>query len=116
MDTAASPLANALGIAALAPLFIEWCKNSKLPFLGWIDHGTVMASRLLSLTIAAMTGAGMLYSFEGTTLTITGITFSSMLVFLWEMAKQFGLQELAYRAAVQPPKAEPAKPILDLKP
>lgn len=107
MDAQTVSLTNSLGIAALVPLLIEWAKNSKLPMLAWLDHGTVIWSRLLSLAFAAATAAGLVVGFDGSfwsggTLTVANLSIWTLPVFLWEMAKQFGLQELAYRAAVKP--------------
>lgn len=93
---------ESLGTAAIISLLIEWAKNSKIQALAWVDHGTVRVTRLLSLLGAAATTAGLLVSYQGTTLTVENLTISTAGLFVWEVAKQFGLQELAYRAAVRP--------------
>lgn len=97
-------LTNQLGIAALVSLLIEWAKNSRLPWLGWINHRTALISRLLSMIAAAATAAGLAYTFDGGVLTVSGITAWSVLLFFYEAAKQFALQEVAYRGAVKGPK------------
>lgn len=93
---------ESLGTAAVISLLIEAAKNSKLSALAWVDHGTVRVTRLLSLLGAAATASGLLVSYVGTTLTVENLTAWTFALFLWEVAKQFGLQELAYRAAVRP--------------
>jgi hypothetical protein len=99
-----------LGLAAVVPLAIEALKNSRLPGLGWINQGTVVVSRLLSLLCAAAAAAGLVVEFDGSlltpgTLTIANLGLWTAARFSWELVAQFSLQELAYRAAVQPTSA-----------
>lgn len=99
---------ESLGVAALLPLIIEYLKNSRLPIFGWVNHGTVLVTRLLSLAGAAANASGMLVTYADDTLTIVNLTIGTVALFAWEVAKQFGLQEVFYRAAVRP--AESGRP------
>ncbi|MGE0363071.1 MAG: hypothetical protein AB7R67_20325 [Vicinamibacterales bacterium] len=92
---------ESLGIAALIPLLIEWAKKSNLPFLGWVNQGTVLIARALSFVGAAATVAGLTWTYTDNVLTVANLTAWTALLFAWEVAKQLGLQEVIYRGAIK---------------
>ena len=97
-----TPLSTGAGIALIVPHIIEWLKKSK--YVGWITPATDLLSRLLSLGVAAATTAGITFSFDANAgqAVITGLTFSGVVAFLFQLFSQYKAQEFVYRAAIKP--------------
>lgn len=71
-----------------------------------VNDGSDTINRVLALIFATLAAAGITYGYTweaGTfTLTVTGITVSSVASFLWHVLSGLVTQELIYRTAVKP--------------
>lgn len=79
------------------------------PSFSWISETTPWISRLLSGFAATLTTAGMSVSWQmvggSGTLTISGITYASVAMFVWICVKNYGFQHVIYQAAFKPKPA-----------
>ena len=93
---------NMMGAAAVIPYLIEGVKKSS--WFPWLTTETERLNRLLGIAVALAVTAGLTYTWEPTTRTLTmqiptlwqaGQTF-------WHAAVQWGLQQYVYKTSVSP--------------
>lgn len=99
-----SLIATQFSSAAVVVWIIQYLKSAGR--LAWITQDTGRLNRVISAVLALATAAGIHYQFDSTagTLTVTGLTLTNGLHFMWAAAQQFIGQELLYEAVYSPKK------------
>jgi len=99
-----NPEQDSVVIAILASFVLQWAKESKLRFLRTISPET---ARFFSAVLATFAAAGisLSYSPSAGSLTIEGLTVSGIASFLWLTAKQFVMQDVAFRLGIKLPNS-----------
>jgi uncharacterized membrane protein len=100
-----TPLSDKIGLAILIPWVIEQMKTSRWRIFDWIGPYSTRVARMLSLVGAATATAGIIVRYDPTaeTLLLTHVSVSSLALLLFELVKQFAMQEAAYRSAFKTP-------------
>jgi len=91
-------------ILAYATTFIlQWLKEK--PWFPWISYETEKLNKLVSYTVAFLTGLGVYVVFDKAAgvLTISGLTLANLYHALTHMGGQLVLQQVAYRHIASPP-------------
>jgi hypothetical protein len=83
---------------------IQQVKMSDWRIFGWITEQTPKVNVAVAACTAALTAAGMAVDWQsGTgTLTISGISLNSALLFAWGVVKGYAFQHVTYQAALKP--------------
>lgn len=101
MDSAAL---DQLTMSSVVVMLIQWVKGTKLfPF---VNENTASLNRVIGWLAAGGAAIGLHLAFDSTsgTLTITGLTLTTMLHAGWDWIKSVAVQELIYQGVLQKPK------------
>ena len=90
-----------LTLGAVAVYAIEHAKSSGL--VPWMTADTKTLNRLVNLITAFITSIGIGYTYDATagTLVVSGLTLSSLALGLWELTKQYVVQQVLYDTVIQ---------------
>lgn len=90
---------NSVVISAICSFIIQAAKNSRAPFLAFIDHCTPWMSRFVAVVLAALTAAGFTASYDahGGSLVIGGLTLQGAVLFVWLVIKNYTIQHVTYK-------------------
>lgn len=94
-------LSSHLTSGAVIVYLIEWLKRTRLA--PWISDYTGTLNRVTSALLAAIAVLGITWAYDAATgdLVIHNLRLATILVFAWEWAKQFVLQQVLYDGIVQ---------------
>lgn len=101
-DTANIAL-SVFGSSAIVVWIMQVIKKSK--WLNFVQEGKPLLNRTISIVGALGFHLGIHEAWNASnhSLLITGLSFSSVLTFLWQWANHFAMQEVVYQAAVNKP-------------
>lgn len=108
--------ADSVAIAVITVYVLQALKLSKAKALAWISRDNPGIVRFLSALAAALTAAGISWTFapEAGTLVVSGLTAKGASTFLWLGLKQFAAQDILFRVGFKPfqraGEPEPAPP------
>jgi len=89
-------------LSAISVVFIQWLKKSSwFPWLS--DESSKVSLRIVSGLTAFATAAGLHWTYNDGTLTITGLTLMAVATALWAWLKQMVFNELIFQGAVKAP-------------
>ena len=92
-----NPLLNQLSINVLAAAIIQAAKRSDSKALAWINTNTPWINRIIAFIAAIATATGIAWTYNAGTLTITGLTATTILVALWKIVQNYLAQHVFYR-------------------
>lgn len=87
-------------IAILASYVIQFLKNSPAKWLSLFTNQHPGILRGFSALIAALSTAGIYYTFDGGVLTITGLTVANIVGFTFNAVAQFVMQHSAFKMLI----------------
>jgi hypothetical protein len=90
-------------INGIAASLIQLIKKAKAPGLNWIGDHTPWLVRGLAALAAALTAAGLRWTFTAGTLTVTGLSAPSIITFLFNTGQNFLFQHAWYRTLFSTP-------------
>ena len=92
-----------LKVSGFVAWIIEQMKKSQWKGLSWINANTPWVTRIVAAIGAALSAAGIHYTWNSTagTLMITGLSLTAVVSGLWQVAISYLLQHGWYRAAIQ---------------
>lgn len=96
---------DTVAVNVIVAWLIQKMKVSDMRIFAWISQNTPKVNVLVSVVLAAVTAAGMTVDWQqdAHTLTITGISLTNVLIFLWYIIKNVAFQHGAYKAIFKPP-------------
>ena len=77
---------------------IQNAKTSQASWLKWINVNTPWVTRSIGFLAAALTAVGIHWTFAGGVLTITGISFTTIMSAIWNVAQNYLVQHSFYKA------------------
>ncbi len=78
---------------------IEKMKKSKTPIFSWISTKTPWVTRLVALGAATGTHLGLHWTFTGSTLVVTGLSFTAIMMLLYNIAENYLCQHAWWKVA-----------------
>lgn len=106
----ANVLANQVAASGLIVWIIRALKQSRLPWLSWINEHSWLVNRTLSIVAALLVSLGLSYQYSYTpdgvlTLSLSGLTLASLIDHARTWLVGYILQQTGYR--VTEPSTEP---------
>lgn len=97
-------ISTQLTASAVVVWLIQYLK--KAGWLTFMTDDTAVINRVVSALLALVTAAGIHYQFDTVAgvLTVTGLTISNGLHFIWAAIQQFVGQEILYEAIYNKPR------------
>lgn len=103
-ETSALVSGDNVVIAIIASYLIQWFKDSRAKWLQWLTSEHPEVLRAFAAFVAALSTAGIYYTFEGGVLTISGLTIDNVVGFAIAAVSQFVLQHASFRMLISTPR------------
>lgn len=108
-EAKATQALDTVTVSAIVVAVIQWLK--KATWIPFVNQHSAGINRAISWGAAFISGAGLHYSYTGVdngTLTITGLTLSSIMAAGWSTVQSYGSQWLVYNVAIKSRAADVA--------
>lgn len=90
-----------VAIALIASWLIQLGKMSKSQAMTWLSKERPRIIRTVGALVAALSAAGLTWSFDAGELHIGGLTVANLSIFVWVAVKQFAFQEMGFHVMFQ---------------
>lgn len=101
-----APFGAQVSIALAVSWILERVKQGEA--ISWVRADTQKLNRWIAIIVALASSVGVGFSYHAGTLTITGLTLTSILTYAWHWLEQFVVQEASYQLVVKTPGAKVA--------